>query len=25
VAQVLRDYGMNQRDAAPVDSRERHG
>lgn len=25
VAQVLRDYGMNQRDAAPADSRERHG
>lgn len=25
VAQVLRDYGMNQRDAAPADSRDRHG
>ena len=25
VARVLRDYGMNQRDAAPADSRERHG
>jgi heme-degrading monooxygenase HmoA len=25
VASVIRDYGMNERDAAPGDSRERHG
>lgn len=25
VAQVLRDYGMNDRDQAPADSRDRHG
>jgi heme-degrading monooxygenase HmoA len=25
VAQVLRDYGMQERGEAPVDSRERHG
>lgn len=25
VAQVLRDYGMHERDAAPADSRDRHG
>ena len=25
VAQVLRDYGMAQRDEAPADSRQRHG
>ncbi len=25
VAQVLRDYGMHERGAAPADSRERHG
>ncbi|MGY6271711.1 antibiotic biosynthesis monooxygenase family protein [Achromobacter denitrificans] len=25
VAQVLRDYGMRERDEAPSDSRERHG
>ncbi len=25
VAQVLRDYGMNERDQAPADSRDRHG
>lgn len=25
VAQVLRDYGMDQRDEAPADSRSRHG
>ncbi|KNY12238.1 antibiotic biosynthesis monooxygenase [Achromobacter piechaudii] len=25
VAQVLRDYGMNDRDQAPGDSRDRHG
>ena len=25
VAEVLRDYGMNERDAAPADSRDRHG
>ena len=25
VASVIRDYGMNERDAAPPDSRERHG
>src|SRR5687768_15662394 len=25
VASVIRDYGMNERDAAPADSRERHG
>lgn len=25
VAQVLRDYGMNERDEAPTDSRDRHG
>ena len=25
VAAVLRDYGMNERDEAPPDSRERHG
>ena len=25
VAQVIRDYGMNQRDQAPADSRNRHG
>ena len=25
VASVIRDYGMNDRDAAPRDSRERHG
>ncbi|OFJ14242.1 antibiotic biosynthesis monooxygenase family protein, partial [Vibrio cholerae] len=25
VAQVLRDYGMHEREQAPADSRERHG
>ncbi len=25
VAQVLRDYGMQERDEAPADSRQRHG
>ncbi len=25
VAAVLRDYGLNERDEAPADSRERHG
>ena len=25
VASVMRDYGMNERDQAPKDSRERHG
>lgn len=25
VAQVLRDYGMNDRDQAPADNRDRHG
>ena len=25
VAAVVRDYGMNERGEAPVDSRERHG
>ncbi|CAB3717660.1 antibiotic biosynthesis monooxygenase family protein [Achromobacter piechaudii] len=25
VANVLRDYGMNERDQAPADSRDRHG
>jgi heme-degrading monooxygenase HmoA len=25
VAQVLRDYGLNERDQAPADSRQRHG
>ncbi len=25
VASVLRDYGLNERDEAPADSRERHG
>lgn len=25
VAHVLRDYGMNEREQAPADSRERHG
>lgn len=25
VANVVRDYGMHERDAAPADSRERHG
>lgn len=25
IAAVVRDYGMNQRDEAPADSRERHG
>ncbi|MCC6790446.1 MAG: antibiotic biosynthesis monooxygenase [Thermomicrobiales bacterium] len=25
IAQVVRDYGLNERDEAPPDSRERHG
>lgn len=25
VAEVIRDYGMNEREQAPTDSRERHG